>query len=1006
MLNVNKTPDWQNLSVLSVNRVPSRAYFIPYKSEEECLAAPFFCDRKEIKSDRFLLLNGDWHFSYFRSVAFLPENIFDLEGKEIPVPSVWQTQGCEDWNYVNIDYPFPLNPPEVPNHNPVGIYSRKFTLPKSFDGKTVTVNFLGVASAFHLFINRKKVGYGQVSRSTNEFDITPYLVDGENEITVEVYKWCDGNYLEDQDIFRFNGIFRDVFLLAQPKAHIEDFFFKTETDDLKTFRVKTDVSLSEDAEVTLKLFSPDNSLVYTETKKSEKNNTVFEFTVENPELWNAEKPKCHTLLLSTKDEAIKQIVGFKRAEIQDSVLYLNGSAIKIKGVNRHDSDPFVGSAVPFEHIRKDLELIKSLNCNTVRTSHYPNDPVLVAMANFMGLYIVAEADLETHGFRNLKTDELDWSVLSQNPEWKNAYLDRIEKSVERDKNNPCILFWSLGNESGDGENLRDMEKYVHERIPGSIVHYCEFKNPKDQIYSEMYPEFAKVEEMGENKNNDPSIYFMCEYAHSMGIGPGSFKEYMDLVYKYPRIVGGCVWEWCDHAKGVKQSDGSVNYLYGGDNGDWPNNGNFCCDGIVLPDRTFSTGAYEMKEAYAPFRTNLENGVFEIENVLDFTNAKEYTFRWVHTVDGAEKEKGEFSLEIPPHKKAEFRLPEFDDEKAIISAVDISYIRNSGGENCGGRSFAIKTSVPTFSECRVPLAVTENGNYIEFSSDLFAAEFSLADGTFVSYKKDGVELLKEGYVDGWEIGKGTNLFTYGPRLGIRRAMTDNDIFIMQTDEFGDDKVWNKINTAEITEKSEVSAKISVTGNLGCPMHTVAYIFDQTFTVYGDGRIEIYSHIKPGEREKHAFLGRVGLRFSMPKAFENVRWLGLGERENYSDFRLSARYGQFESTITDLGGFYIKPQECGNRSECRVATVTDGDGFGFEITGDGFNFGGRHATIEEVSACKHHFEVPSSDLTEVYVDGFMSGLGSNSCGPRPLPEYILDGNKEYSFTVTLRGISKRR
>lgn len=1004
MLNVNKTPDWQNLSVLSKNRIPSRAYFIPYANEEECLAAPFFCDRKEITSDRFLLLNGEWRFSYFRSVAFLPDDIFSLEGDAVNVPSVWQTTGYEDWNYVNIDYPFPLDPPGVPNHNPVGVYSRRFTLPESFSNKTVTVNFLGVATAFHLYVNRKEVGYGQVSRSTNEFDITPYLTCGENEITVVVYKWCDGSYLEDQDIFRFNGIFRDVFLLAQPKAHIVDFFFKTSPKNgLSVFSAETEVSLSENAEVTLKLISPNGATVYSETKTAIENKAVFSFDVKEPKLWNAEKPECYTLLILLDGEAVKQTVGFKHAEIKDSVLYLNGVAIKLKGVNRHDSDPFVGSAVPFEHIKRDLELIKSLNCNTVRTSHYPNDPMLVAMANFCGLYIVAEADLETHGFRNLKTDELDWSVLSADPTWKDAYLDRMERSVERDKNNPCIIFWSLGNESGDGENLRAMEEYVHNRIPGSIVHYCEFKNPKDQIYSEMYPEFAKVIEMGENKNSDPSIYFMCEYAHSMGMGPGSFKEYMDLVYKYPRVCGGCVWEWCDHAKGVKNPDGSVNYLYGGDNGDWPHNGNFCCDGIVLPDRTLSTGAYEMKEAYAPFRFTYKNGCVSVQNVLDFTNASEYTFLWKYTADGATVKSGEFTVDIAPHASVDVSLPEFEKREALLSAFEISCIRNSDKATCATSSFVVDVKTPEVPDCKEKLEVTEHGNFIEFSSSAFKAKFSLADGTFVSYEKDGKELLKQGYVDGWTVGKGTNLFTYGPRLNLRRAMTDNDIFIMQTDEFGDDKLWCKVNSAVLSEETEVSAKITVCGNLACPMHTVAYLFDQTFTVFGDGRIEISSHIKPGVREKHAFLGRVGLRFSLPSQFENVEWIGLGDRENYSDFRLSARYGRFEKTVDELNGFYIKPQECGNRSECRMMKITDGNGCGFEISGDGFNFGAKHATLEEISACKHHFEVPKSDLTEVCVDGFMSGLGSNSCGPRPLEEYILDGNREYSFTVTFKGIS---
>lgn len=1010
MLNVNASPDWQNLSVLSKNRLPSRSYFIPYESEDKCLSAPFFCDRKDINSKRFMLLNGMWNFSYFRSILFLPDNFFDLEGKKEPVPSVWQSQGYEKWQYVNIDYPFPVNPPEIPNHNPVGIYSRKFTVPEDFKDKIIKINFLGVASAFHLYVNRKEVGYGQVSHSTNEYDITEYLnFDGENELCVVVYKWCEGNYLEDQDKPRFNGIFRDVFLIAQPKIHIKDYFFKAaKKESLSLFGVDIDVELSSEANVSMKLLSPKGEIVRTESRMTENKKTIFSFDIENPELWNAENPKNYTLVLSVGEnentEVLKQAVGFKCAEIKDSVLYLNDVPIKIKGVNRHDSDPFLGSAVPFEHVKKDLLLIKSLNCNAVRTSHYPNDPCLVAMANFYGLYIISEVDLETHGFRDGNTGELDWSVLSKNPDWKNAYLDRLDKMLERDKNNPCVLFWSLGNESGDGENLRAMEEYTKNRIPGAIVHYCEFHNPQDQIYSEMYPEFSKVEEMGKNKNNDPSIYFMCEYAHSMGIGPGSFKEYWDLIYKYPRLCGGCVWEWCDHANGVKQPDGSVHYLYGGDNGDYPNNADFCCDGLVLPDRTLSTGALEMKEAYAPFRVSLDKNELLIKNVLDFTSSEGYVFEWKHIVNGKIKESGFFELSISAHEEIKISLPVKPDKKAEHSAFDISFVKKDGNEYCGHSVFVLSSDYFPVRAEKESLIIEENPAYINFEGKDFKMVFSRADGTFISYNYMDKELIKEGYVDGWELGKGTALFTRGPRLNIWRPLTSNDIFIRQTNEYTNEKIWQKVNSAIITERKSDYAKINVSGILAAPLHTPAYIFEQSFTVHGDGSVDITSSIKPFRKEKLAFLARFGLRFDMPREFDNIIWFGLGERENYSDFKLSATYGIFNKKVSEMNETYIKPQETGNRSECRFVKILNSDGIGFEVTGNKFNFSTRHCTIEELENCSHHFEIPSSDLVEVCVDGFMSGIGSNSCGPRPLPEYILDGNKEYSFSVTFKGIKE--
>lgn len=1011
MLNVNALPDWQNLSVLSKNRLPSRSYFIPYEGEAECLSAPFFCDRREITSKRFMLLNGLWNFSYFRSVAFLPENFFDLDGKEEEVPSVWQAQGYEDWQYVNIDYPFPVNPPEIPNHNPVGVYGRKFTVPAEFKGKTVKINFLGVASSFHVYVNRKEVGYGQVSHSTNEYDITEYLnFEGENELCVVVYKWCEGSYLEDQDCFRLNGIFRDVFLIAQPKVHIVDYFFRAEKkDDLSLFGVSVDAALSDDAEIRLKLISPDGKVVEEKKAFTENKKTTFVFDVERPELWNAENPKNYTLLLSVgsgdEAEALKQAVGFKCAEIKNSTLYLNGVLIKIKGVNRHDSDPFLGYAVPFEHIKKDLLLIKSLNCNTVRTSHYPNDPNLVAMANFYGLYIVSEADLETHGFRDPGNGELDWNVLSKHPDWKNAYLDRLDKMLERDKNNPCVLFWSMGNESGEGDNIDAMIEYTKKRIPGALVHYCEKKDVNAQIYSFMYPEFAQVEEFGINKNNDPSIYFMCEYAHSMGIGPGSFKEYWDLIYKYPRLCGGCVWEWCDHAKGVKQHDGTVRWLYGGDNNDYPNNNNFCCDGIVLPDRTLSTGAYEMKEAYAPFRVTLDGGKLTVKNVLDFTSSDGFVFKWTYTEKGEIKESGNIELSIPAHGEETVSLPVKSDMNSEYSAFDISFVSKEDNEYKGHTSFLLSSEYKEEKESEIPLTIEENASYINFSGEDFSMKFSRFDGTFISYKYKGTELLKDGYVDGWDLKKpkGTILLTRGPRINLWRPLTDNDMFIRQVNDYTAENLWEKVSSAVITERKRNYAKIQVNGFIAAPLHTPVYYFAQTFTVFGDGRVDVTSSIKPYRKENLPFLPRFGLRFDMPADFESVTWLGLGDRENYSDFKLSAHYGLFNKKVSEMNDAYIKPQESGSRSECRFVRILNADGVGFELRGERLNFSARHTTIEELDNCDHSFEVRDFDLTEICVDGFMSGLGSNSCGPRPLPGYILEGNKEYSFTVSFKGIS---
>ncbi|MDF2686704.1 MAG: hypothetical protein K0S55_1886, partial [Clostridia bacterium] len=639
MLNVNAKPDWQNVNILSKNRLSSRSYFIPFQSVKAC-ENDEIGSRFNIKSDRFLLLNGMWEFSYFQSVTELPENFLtNLKGKLEYVPSTWQAQGYEKWHYSNVNYTIPVMPPFVPNHNPVGVYKRTFELPETFKDKIVKISFLGVSSSYHLYINGKEVGYSQVSHMTSEFNITPYITSGINEITVVVYKWCDGTYLEDQDFFRCNGIFRDVFLTAQPEINIDDFHFIAKKKDcLCNFDVNVKVKMSKntnDVKITLK--DKSDAVVYEEVKATDKKNAEFNFNIEKPLLWNAEQPNCYILYIShgkgNDFECVKHYVGFKDVEIKDSVFYINEQNIKIRGVNRHDSNPEKGYAVSFEDIKTDLMLMKKLNVNAIRTSHYPNDPLLYQLADILGLYIVDEADLETHGLKDPKTGHHDWSYLTKHPEWKAAFLDRVERMVQRDKNHPAIIIWSMGNESGIGENHYAMADYVRRTIPGAIVHYCEFMNLPEQLFSRMYTDPVSLEEYGKNNDNDPRPFYLCEYAHSMGIGPGSFKEYWDIIYKYPRLMGGCVWEWCDHAVQHKDVGGKITYTYGGDSGEFPHDGNFCVDGLVLPDRIPSTAAWEMKQAYSPLRVELLNNKLQISNKWDFLNISEFLITWALIKNG-------------------------------------------------------------------------------------------------------------------------------------------------------------------------------------------------------------------------------------------------------------------------------------------------------------------------------------------------------------------------------------
>ena len=1016
MLNVNAKPDWQNINVLSKNRLPSRSYFIPYQSMEVCAGAAIE-SRFDINSDRFLLLSGMWEFSYFPSVAELPEDFLNIKGKLEYVPSTWQAQGYEKWHYSNVNYTIPVMPPMVPNHNPVGVYKRTFELPESFKNNIIKISFLGVSSSYHLYINKKEVGYSQVSHMTSEFDITPYIVSGANEIVVVVYKWCDGTYLEDQDFFRCNGIFRDVFLTAQPEINIEDFhFITTKKDNLSAFEVNVKVKMSrntDDVKITLK--DKNGIVVYEEIKATDKRNAEFNFNIENPLLWNAEQPNCYSLYVAhgknSNFECIKHLVGFKEVVIKDSVFYINEQNIKIRGVNRHDSNPQKGYAVSFEDIKIDLMLMKKLNVNAIRTSHYPNDPLLYQLADFLGLYIVDETDLETHGLKDIKTGNHDWSYLTKHTEWKAAFLDRVERMVQRDKNHPSIIIWSMGNESGIGENHYAMADYVRRTIPGAIVHYCEFMNLPEQLFSRMYTDPVSLEEYGKNKDNDPRPFYLCEYAHSMGIGPGSFKEYWDIIYKYPRLMGGCVWEWCDHAVMHKDADGKVTYTYGGDSGEFPHDGNFCVDGLVLPDRTPSTAAWEMKQAYSPLRIELINGKLHISNKWDFINISLFSVSWALIKNGKVIKSDEFKgLDIEPHSSVDIPVPTsiendgeyclniYVNDKRNMPWIDDKNLCGTYQVVLNEYKFKAEKSVTEPSQ----LSTSENPLYIDISGEDFTVRFNKADGTISSYIYKNTELINQKYQDGDE--RGLTHLPGGIKPNIWRALTDNDGFLRNGKNQWYDKVWHIIEYAQIVEQCSKYVIIKSEGYLAPPACTPLFTTVLTFKISYNGEVTVNAELIPFRKELPP-LPRFGVLFEMPLGFNDVCWYGRGDKENYLDLKLSSILGYYEKKVSDMHEPYIRPQESGNRGECRYAAVTNKLGVGFLITGDDFNFSAHHYTVDVLyNKCRHQEDIPEMPLTQISVDGFVSGIGSNSCGPQPLEKYIVKADNPLRFTFTFRGFDK--
>ena len=1003
MLNINSSPDWDNLKVLSKNRVPSRTYFIPGETET-VKAAP----RSQLNGKNILLLNGMWEFRYYGSVADVPEDFVTapLGGKQEKVPSVWQAQGYEKWHYSNVNYPIPVDPPHVPNHNPCGIYKRKFTLPQSFAGKEIFLSFLGVASSYHVFINGVRAGYNQVSHMTGEFDITSLIKEDENDICVIVYKWCDGTYLEDQDFFRCNGIFRDVFITAQPKERIEDFQFITDANaDFTVFSAKVSVKTNAETYVKICLYDKDGKTVYEHEKNTEKSETVFEFTVDKPLLWTAETPNLYKLVIVAGEDSAAHAVGFRKFEIdKNGVFRVNGTAVKCRGVNRHDSHPAKGYAVEFEDIKKDLTLMKNMNVNTIRTSHYPNDPLLLMLADEMGFYIIDEADLETHGFP-------DWSYASKNPDWKNAYVDRANRMVMRDKNHACIIMFSLGNESGYGDNHMAMANEIRRVVPNAIIHYCENKELFD-VKSIMYPKTETLEKEGRD-TFDKRPFFMCEYAHSMGLGPGSFKEYWETIYKYPRLMGGCVWEWCDHAAEHRNTDGSVTYTYGGDHGEYPHDGNFCCDGLVYPDRRPSTAALEMKQAYTPLQASFckDCGRIKFINRLDFTNISEYKVSWTALLDGKEASCGVFeNLSIAPHATAAVELP-------YIPEKDGEYILNiyvtderglygvEKGNICSAQSLMIGSAekCEDKKEVNSALSVRENERFIYISGTGSEIVFDKADGCISSWKAFGAEFING--TPQYPAAKGLCRLPAGIKPSLWRSLTDNESrHFSKAVELGADKLWHRIEFAKIAENSEGKVVIKVNGNLAAPSKVPFMSTEITYTFFPCGSVKINVKYEPLAKEE-CLLPKYGITFEMPGEFDSVEWYGKGPGESYPDMPLSTVYGIFECGVKDMHEPYLRPQESGNRSEVRYMKVKNADGAGLLATADKpFCFSAHRYTDDDLITWKHREDVKDMGFTRISIDGFLSGIGSASCGPMPLEKYLLRSTETREFSFTLKPIKE--
>ena len=937
---------YENLEFLSENREKQRSYYIPENS--------------------MTLLNGEWNFKFYE--CDFEEEYKEKEWEKITVPSCWELFGYENPNYANVAYPHPVDAPFVPAKNPMGVYERTFFVEDA--EKETYIVFEGVSSCLELFINGEYVGYSQGSHLQAEFNISKFVKNGENTVCAKVRKWCSGIYIEDQDFFRFHGIFRDVYVLSRPTGHIKD--IKIVTDEN---RIKIDF----EGVAKLELFNAEG-----EKLKEANAEKYAEFTVKNPILWNAEKPYLYELVFTYNDEVIRQKVGFVEYKISEKCEFLvNGVPVKLKGVNHHDTDAVKGWTMSDDDIKRDLLLMKKLNINTIRTSHYPPTPKFLDMCDEMGFYVMLETDLEEHGFVNREAGGCGYDVVDSLawpcnlPEWKDAFVERMERAYNRDKNHASIFSWSTGNESGHGENHYEMIKWLRKEDTKRLIHcedasrMSEFAENYDNktlkyaervdMHSRMYPAIESIK----GKLEDPAFkipYFLCEYSHAMGNGPGDVWDYWDELYKYPNFMGGCVWEWADHTVIV---DGVPKY--GGDfEGEMTHDGNFCCDGMVFHDRSLKAGSLEVKFAYQGMQCSLSGNTLTVENRYDFTNLNEFKFKYEIKVDGEKALEKEEILNVEPHDKVsiEVNLPSKCQLGAFVNCYLLDKENNCVAQNQLEISAEKENKAYETDSCEV----MENNNFVVFSGENFKYTFSKNLGTFVSLEKCGKEKISEPV-----------------KLSSWRAPTDNDRNIKS--QWGWYNVWGGENLNRQFEMiygcSLYKNTVTVSGALAGVSRTPFFKYELSYTVNSKG--EIKAELNGKVKENCVWLPRLGFEFKIPCENSDFSYFGMGPYESYCDMHHASMIDWYESDADKEYVPYVMPQEHGNHTKTKVLKVNNGLTFTAE---NEFDMNVSRYTKEKLDKAQHWDELVKDDFVTVRIDYKNSGVGSNSCGPGLLEKYRLD------------------
>lgn len=1000
---------YENLSVLHENTMPARAYYIPASKRMDNLV-----EHRE-ESDRMQLLNGTWKFQYFNSIYDIKDSFFeknyDTENfDEIQVPSVWQMAGYDTHQYTNIRYPFPFDPPYVPQDIPCGAYVHTFEYSRDEKAPKSFLNFEGVDSCFYVWINGFYIGYSQVSHMTSEFDVTDVLQDGTNTVAVLVMKWCDGSYLEDQDKFRMSGIFRDVYILKRPKQTISDYHIKTRIEDMLA-----------KVEIEMKFYSPLNVKISIEDRNgavvalgsiAEEGTAVLE--IASPELWNTENPYLYKLILETENEVIVDHIALRKIEIKDQAIYLNGQKIKFRGVNRHDSDPVTGFTISLEQLTTDLTLMKQHNFNAIRSSHYPNAPFFYEMCDKYGFMVIDEADIEAHGpFMIYRKEDTDYNrfkrwneMIADDPAWEEAIVDRVKLMVERDKNRFCIVMWSMGNESAYGCNFEKALEWTKNFDPDRITQYesARYRNYDEtydysnlDVYSRMYPALSEIQEYLDKDGSKP--FLLVEYCHSMGNGPGDFEDYFQMIQDNDKMCGGFVWEWCDHAiaHGTAEN-GKTIYAYGGDHGEEIHDGNFCMDGLVYPDRTVHTGLLEYKNVYRPARVisyNKESGELVLHNYMDFDDLKDYVkISYELTQDGLVISKGKLpEVSAAPHSEGKINLkinvPESGkcylkfiyhlkkelpllDEDHILGFDEIEVSKD--GAKCKlAEKWLQKTAVDS------ELQVNENDTQIHIKGREFAYTIDKRTALFTEMKFAGREYLN-----------------HPMELNIWRAPTDNDMYIKsEWKKAHYDKAYTRAYTTEVVQGKH---GVKITSHASVVAETVQKILDVTITWKIEAAGKIDADIEVTKDDEFPDLPRFGVRMFLDKKLSAARYFGMGPQESYCDKHQAASHGLYQANVEDLHEDYICPQENGSHYDCEYVELNNSR-YGIVVSAENaFSFNASYYTQEELEKETHNYELTESDSVVFCVDYALNGIGSNSCGPVVLDQYRFD-DVLFRFQFTL-------